>query len=121
MRAISAATCLVAPKAEHPANVSISSIIGIIAHLTASSPEHKAHNFVDGREVPVWHFDVIRFLSARKELAEKLHARGVSFIIKPQIRFEGLVSEQTAFGTNGFGGNLHKVKAFANDTMVFAS
>ena len=69
----------------------------------------------------MWHFDVIRFLSARKELAEKLHARGVSFIIKPQIRFEGLVSEQTAFGTNGFGGNLHKVKAFANDTMVFAS
>ncbi len=92
----------------------------IVAHLTASTPEHQAHNFVDGEEVPVRHFGVILSLQSWKELAEKLRAHGTRFVIEPQIRFEGLPGEQATFFLNDPSGNALEFKAFANDAMVFA-
>jgi hypothetical protein len=92
----------------------------IVAHLTASQAENKAHNFVDGEEVPVRHFGVILSLPDWKELAEKLRAHGVDFIIAPQIRFEGSPGEQATFFLNDPSGNAMEFKAFADDAMVFA-
>jgi extradiol dioxygenase family protein len=92
----------------------------IVAHLTASTPENKAHNFVDGEEVPVRHFGVILSLRSWKELTEKLRASGVRFLIEPQIRFEGLSGEQATFFLNDPSGNALEFKAFADDAMIFA-
>jgi uncharacterized protein len=92
----------------------------IVAHLTASTSDDKAHNFVDGEEVPIRHFGVILSLHAWKELAEKLRAHRVDFVIEPQIRFEGLAGEQATFFLNDPSGNALEFKAFANDTMIFA-
>jgi len=92
----------------------------IVAHLTASGPENKAHNVVDGEEVPVRHFGVILTVPEWKELAEKLRAHGVNFIIEPQIRFENSPGEQATFFLNDPSGNALEFKAFADDTMIFA-
>ena len=92
----------------------------IVAHLTASGPEHQAHNVVDGEEVPVRHFGVILSLPEWKELAEKLRSRGVEFIIEPQIRFEGSPGEQATFFFKDPSGNALEFKAFADESMIFA-
>lgn len=92
----------------------------IVAHLTASTSENKAHNFVDGEEVPVRHFGVILSLPAWKELAAKLRDADVAFIIEPQIRFEGSKGEQATFFFNDPSGNSLEFKAFADERQIFA-
>lgn len=92
----------------------------IVAHLTASGSENKAHNVVDGEEVPVRHFGVILTVPEWKELAEKLRAHGVNFIIEPQIRFENLPGEQATMFLTDPSGNALEFKAFADKSMIFA-
>jgi extradiol dioxygenase family protein len=92
----------------------------IVAHLTASTADHKAHNEVDGEEVPVRHFGVILSLSDWHALAERLRDNNVQFVIAPQIRFKGLPGEQATFFMNDPSGNALEFKAFADDAMVFA-
>lgn len=92
----------------------------IVAHLTASQPEHKAHNIVDGEEVPVRHFGVILSLPEWKELAAKLRAAKIAFIIEPQIRFEGSAGEQATFFLHDPSGNALEFKAFADESQIFA-
>ncbi len=93
----------------------------IVAHLTASGPENKAHNVVDGEEVPVRHFGVILTVPKWKELAEKLRAHGVNFIIEPQNSICKIrpVNRQRSFA-NDPSGNALEFKAFADETMIFA-
>lgn len=92
----------------------------IVAHLTASSSEHKAHNEVDGQQVPVRHFGVILSLTAWRELVQKLRDNSVKFIIEPQTRFAGQPGEQEILFFADPSGNVLEFKAFADDTMVFA-
>src|ERR1700749_589325 len=66
----------------------------IVTHLSPDEVGHKAHNVVDGDAVPVRHFGIILDMDAWKELAAKMQARNVKFIIEPGIRFEGLPGEQ---------------------------
>jgi uncharacterized protein len=92
----------------------------IVAHLTASTPEHQALNLVDGEEVPVRHFGVILSLNDWKALAAKLRSHDVAFIIEPQIRFEGEPGEQATFFFTDPSGNALEFKAFADEAMIFA-
>jgi extradiol dioxygenase family protein len=92
----------------------------IVAHLSADDAETKAHNVVDGEDVPVRHFGIILSMDAWKELAAKLQARNVHFIIEPGIRFEGLPGEQATFFFKDPSGNALEFKAFADETMIFA-
>lgn len=92
----------------------------IVAHLTASGPADKAHNVVDGEEVSVRHFGVILSLPAWRELADRLTAHGVAFIIAPQIRFAGQPGEQATFFFRDPSGNALEFKAFADESMIFA-
>lgn len=93
----------------------------IVAHLTASEAGNKAHNWVDGEEVPVRHFGVILTLPDWRALADKLRAQGIRFIIEPQIRFKGLPGEQATFFLNDPSGNALEFKAFADEAMIFAT
>jgi extradiol dioxygenase family protein len=92
----------------------------IVAHLSANEAGHKAHNAVDGEDVPVRHFGIILSMNEWKELAEKLKSRDVHFIIEPQIRFEGLPGEQATFFFTDPSGNALEFKAFADERMIFA-
>ena len=91
----------------------------IVAHLCNTS-SGVATNEVDGENVPVRHFGVILNLPEWETITHKLSAAGVSFIIEPQIRFKGLPGEQATCFFLDPSGNALELKAFANDSMVFA-
>ena len=55
-----------------------------------------------------------------QELADKLAAKGVRFIIEPKIRFRGEVGEQATMFFLDPSGNALEFKAFADFSRIFA-
>jgi hypothetical protein len=92
----------------------------IVAHLSPPSDTHKCQNRVDDELVPVRHFGVILSLPEWQEMAEKLRRKGVKFLIEPTLRFRGQPGEQATMFFEDPSGNALEIKAFAEDTMVFA-
>jgi extradiol dioxygenase family protein len=92
----------------------------IVAHLSPDEIGHKATNPVDGHDVPVRHFGAILTLDQWGEMAAKLKEAGTTFIIEPQIRFQGEPGEQATLFFLDPSGNALEFKAFADDSMVFA-
>ena len=92
----------------------------IVAHLSANEAGHKAFNVVDGEDVPVRHFGVILEMDAWRALAARLKEQNVSFIIEPDIRFEGQPGEQATFFFLDPSGNALEFKAFADESRIFA-
>jgi extradiol dioxygenase family protein len=94
----------------------------IVAHLSPGETDSKrgATNPVDGEDVPVRHFGVILSLPEWHELAARLKAAGVRFVIEPQVRFKGQPGEQATMFFRDPSGNALEFKAFADDSMVFA-
>ncbi|MEI7573664.1 MAG: VOC family protein [Phenylobacterium sp.] len=91
----------------------------IVAHL-APGPESVATNPVDGETVPVRHFGVILDLPSWRNLADRLEAAGVDFILPPQVRFQDQPGEQATLFFLDPSGNALEFKAFADDARVFA-
>lgn len=92
----------------------------IVAHLSPDEVGHRSTNAVDGEDVPVRHFGAILTLPEWHELAAKLEAAGTTFVIEPQIRFQGQPGEQATMFFLDPSGNALEFKAFADDAMVFA-
>ena len=92
----------------------------IVAHLSAEPSNAEAHNHVDGDEVPVRHFGVILSMDDWRALAGRLSRAKISFIIEPDIRFEGLPGEQATFFVRDPSGNALEFKAFDDDSRIFA-
>jgi extradiol dioxygenase family protein len=93
----------------------------IVAHYKA--PDDTAaihHNAVDGHAVPVPHFGVILEQEAWEELAERVKAAGISFVIEPYTRFKGEVGEQSTMFFLDPSGNALEFKAFAHLSQLFA-
>jgi extradiol dioxygenase family protein len=93
----------------------------IVAHQkprVATDPTHS--NAVDGHDVPVPHFGVVLEKHQWKELAERVKAAGVKFIIEPYTRFEGEVGEQSTMFFLDPAGNALEFKAFDDLTQLFA-
>jgi len=59
-------------------------------------------------------------MASWKELAARLKARNIKFIIEPGIRFERQPGEQATFFFTDPSGNALEFKAFADETMIFA-
>ena len=78
-------------------------------------------NEVDGDAVPVRHFGVILEWDAWTGLAERVEARGVSFLIRPHVRLQGQIGEQGTFFVLDPSGNALEFKAFRDMARVFAS
>jgi hypothetical protein len=93
----------------------------IVAHLKPSSEQNKQHhNPVDGHDVPVPHFGVVLSMKDWEELASRLKAAQVSFVIEPYIRFKGEVGEQATMFFLDPSGNALEFKAFADPGQLFA-
>jgi extradiol dioxygenase family protein len=92
----------------------------IVAHLSPEEVGHRATNAVDGHDVPVRHFGAILTLPQWEALARKLKAAGTTFVIEPNIRFQGQPGEQATMFFLDPSGNALEFKAFARDEMVFA-
>jgi extradiol dioxygenase family protein len=92
----------------------------IVAHLSPNEAGHKAHNLVDGEAVPVRHFGVVLGMAEWRALSDKLRRAKVSFLIEPDIRFEGLPGEQATFFILDPSGNALEFKAFDDESRIFA-
>lgn len=93
----------------------------VVTHLVAQMPSAPAYNAVDNHAVPVPHFGVVLTLEDWQELADKLTAHQVEFVIEPHTRFKGEVGEQsTLFLLDPFG-NALEFKGFADLSALFAS
>lgn len=93
----------------------------IVAHLKAGMETTKPHhNAVDGHAVPVPHFGVVLPMPMWKDLAERLRAAGVAFVIEPYVRFKGEVGEQATMFFYDPAGNALEFKSFADMGQVFA-
>ncbi|HKT31173.1 MAG TPA: VOC family protein [Gammaproteobacteria bacterium] len=91
----------------------------IVAHL-APPESGAATNPVDGEDVPVRHFGVILEWDQWQQLADKLKAAKVKFVIEPGIRFKGKVSEQATMFFMDPSGNALEFKSFRDISQVFA-
>ena len=91
----------------------------IVTHLSRSSRE-VATNDVDGKEVPIPHFGVVLALDDWSELAERVRAAGVQFVVEPQIRFTGQVGEQATMFFIDPCGNALEFKALTDLKQLFA-
>lgn len=93
----------------------------IVAHHKPKAAVGAAHhNPVDGHDVPVPHFGVVLEKNQWKELAERVKAAGVRFIIEPYTRFEGQVGEQSTMFFLDPAGNALEFKAFEDLGQLFA-
>ncbi|TDF36487.1 glyoxalase [Alteromonadaceae bacterium M269] len=92
----------------------------LVTHEVVQMPSAAAQNPVDGVQVPVPHFGVVLTMDDWKQLSAKLQASNVTFVVEPQIRFEGQVGEQaTLFFLDPFG-NALEFKAFKDLNTLFA-
>ena len=92
----------------------------LVAHLDASATPRSHHNQVDGHAVPVPHFGIVLEWSVWQQLAERLRAAGLSFVIEPGIRFAGQVGEQATMFLYDPSGNALEFKAFKDPSRLFA-
>ena len=91
----------------------------IVAHLVAGE-DVVPTSLVDGQAVPVRHFGLILTPEAWSELANRLAAAKVRFLIEPQTRFPGEPGEQSTLFLTDPSGNVLEFKAFADESQVFA-
>jgi len=77
-------------------------------------------NPVDGHDVPVPHFGVVLDWKEWENLANRLKAKGVQFVIEPYIRFKGLPGEQATLFFLDPSGNALEFKAFKDIGQLFA-
>lgn len=85
----------------------------------SKTPKSTSGN-VDGTEVPIPHFGVVLSWDVFHEFAQMLKAKHVSFIIEPQLRFEGETGEQVTMFFKDPSGNSLEFKAFKNVNQLFA-
>lgn len=91
----------------------------LVVHL-ADGAGARAHNAVDGADVPVPHFGVVLDVQAWQQLAERLRRADIDFVVEPQTRFAGQVGEQSTMFFEDPAGNALEFKAFADPTQLFA-
>ena len=92
----------------------------LVDDLEVSDPT----NSVDSDAVPVRHFGLILDWSDWHALSDRLmngeYADGISWIIKPKIRFQGEVGEQATMFFRDPSGNALEFKSFQDDSQIFA-
>ena len=66
------------------------------------------------------HFGLILSIADWQGITAKLTAARVQFIIEPQIRFQGQPGEQATCFFLDPSGNALELKAFADESMIFA-
>ncbi|MEL7002240.1 MAG: VOC family protein [Bacteroidota bacterium] len=92
----------------------------VVAHLKPDEAGSASTNDVDGDKVPVKHFGVILEWDQWHELADKIKANDIKFIIEPHIRFKGEVGEQATMFFLDPSGNALEFKSFKDMSQVFA-
>ena len=93
----------------------------VVAHLAEDEHTPATTNPVDGKQVPASHFGVILDWDDWHDLAEKLKAADIEFLIEPNIRFKGEVGEQATMFFQEPSGNALEFKSFKDMSQIFAT
>lgn len=91
------------------------------AHVSAKIPPLDYCGKVDGVSVPIPHFGCIISKEDFQKTRTKLEENNVSFIVKPQVRYDGLPGEQMTMFFQDYSGNPIEFKAFADEAEVFTA
>jgi extradiol dioxygenase family protein len=91
----------------------------IVAHLKPT-PRTTGTNSVDNHAVPIPHFGVVLSSSDWQQLADRVRAADIPFLIEPYTRFAGQVGEQSTMFFLDPAGNALEFKSFADPTQLFA-
>jgi len=89
-------------------------------HLKPDEIRQANRNPVDGKDVPVRHFGVVLPWNDWQQLADKLKAANIDFIIEPYIRFKGEVGEQATMFFLDPSQNALEFKAFKDIGELFS-
>jgi uncharacterized protein len=92
----------------------------VVTHLVPGPRAGRAHNPVDGHDVPVPHFGLVLPVADFQRLARRLRAAGTEFVIEPYVRFAGEAGEQWTMFFYDPAGNPLEFKAFADLSQLFA-
>jgi extradiol dioxygenase family protein len=92
----------------------------IVAHLAPERVLQRSTNAVDGEDVPVPHFGVVLPMEQWNDLAARLTAAKVEFVIEPTVRFAGQPGEQATMFLLDPAGNALEFKAMADPAKLFA-
>lgn len=90
------------------------------AHVSNDSPKLDYCGKVDGISVPIPHFGCLLGKDDFGIIQKKLESENISFIIKPQKRYEGKIGEQMTMFIFDYSGNPIEFKSFSNDNEVFS-
>ncbi|MBY6064063.1 glyoxalase [Pseudidiomarina sediminum] len=93
----------------------------LVTHVAPKPAEQPHHNPVDGHAVPVPHFGVVLTMSDWQQLAERVRAHDIAFVIEPYVRFAGEPGEQATMFFYDFSGNALEFKAFNDLAQLFAT
>ncbi len=77
-------------------------------------------NGVDGDSVPSFHYGCVLNWGDWQQLADKLTATDIDFVIKPKVRFKDKVGEQATMFFRDPAGNALEFKAFKDPGQLFA-
>lgn len=91
------------------------------AHLSHSIPTPDYCGKVDGINVPIPHFGCILSVEQFRQVQQKLEQAQVTFLVQPQVRYEGKPGEQYTMFVLDYSGNPLEFKAFANEAEIFSS
>lgn len=74
---------------------------------------------VDSKSVPIPHFGVLLDILEYKKLVKNLTTKNVSFLIDPNIRFEGKEEEQHTFFIQDPSNNTIEIKGVKDYSLLF--
>lgn len=94
----------------------------LVCHLVPQAAADVHTSTVDAHDVPVPHFGVVLPMAEWLQLAERLSAAGINFIVEPYVRFQGQAGEQGTMFFLDPSGNALEFKGFDDvDRQLFAT
>ena len=89
-------------------------------HVGDSVKRSKANSKVEDISVPMPHFGCVLDWNIFDDLTQKLQSEDIKFIVKPSVRFKGLVGEQATMFLEDYSGNAIEFKAYRNPSEIFS-
>ena len=91
----------------------------LVIHLKDNHSNEEDTNHVDGKDVPIPHYGIILEWDQFQNFSYLLKKKKINFIIKPYIRFKGLIGEQATMFFKDPSGNALEFKSFRDPNQIF--
>ena len=91
----------------------------LVIHFKENYNIEKDSNHVDGKDVPIPHYGIVLGWDQFHNFSKLLKKKKIAFIIKPYIRFKGLIGEQATMFFKDPSGNALEFKSFRDPDQIF--